>query len=105
MAIVMYANLRGNLMKHSYVLFHGGQELFLTSEGKGRKMVMVSEWLARVEMKLDMASPSQQEARVMQISEAKGLQHLDWTTKKFWPLHCGQLDGEQRCLELLLVKP
>ena len=29
-----------------YVLFHGGEQLFLTVTGKGRKLGMKGEWLA-----------------------------------------------------------
>ena len=69
---IVINNVRG--VKYLYVLFHGGEQLLLTLEGKGRKGMRVSaEWLARVKrlevLESEMLEPTDQNPGCMVLYE------------------------------------
>ena len=92
-------NVRG--IKYVYVLFHSGEQLFLTLEGKGKKGMRVeAEWLLHVERVWALMVESQKSGPLgstghgSMILAARGLVSLS-TLAACVPLQC-VLEGKSR---------
>ena len=94
---IVINNVRG--VKYLYLLFHSGEQLLLTMEGKGRKgMRVLAEWLARVErlegLESEMLGPTDQNPGCMVLYE-RGLVPLMFLASCL-PLQCPKED-KTRC--------
>ena len=71
-----------------YVLFHGGEQLFLTVTGKGRKLGIKGEWLAKVEVVESMGQYSWDQSRMEKLAAARGYNphSMNWASMLNWPL-------------------
>ena len=71
-----------------YVLFHGGEQLFLTVTGKGRKLGMKGEWLAKVEVVEAMGMYSWDQRRMEELAATRGYNPhtMEWASMLNWPL-------------------
>ena len=80
-------------IKYIYVLFHSGEQLFLTLEGKGRKGMKVAvEWLAKVE-RVEALIQEGQKPGLMILAERKVTSQL--AACNFLPLQC-PMEGNPR---------
>ena len=86
LARVLFGSSLKQRMKHFYVLFHGGQQLFLTVTGKGRKLGMEAEWLAKVEVVEAMGAEGGDQRWMEELAATRGLQPLHWSRHLNWPL-------------------
>ena len=66
-------------LKHFYVLFHGGEQLFLTVTGKGRKIGMEGERLAKVVLVEAMGIKENDQLWMEELVATRGLQPLSWS--------------------------
>ena len=73
-------------MRHFYVLFHGGEQLFLTVTGKGRKLGMEGEWVVKVEVVEAMGDVSHDQLWMEELAAARGLQPMEWSWHYNWNL-------------------
>ena len=78
LARVIHGSSWDQRLKHFYVLFHGGEQLFLTVTGKGRKIGMEGEWLAKVEVVEAMGAISGDQAWMEKLTATRGLKPVCW---------------------------
>ena len=105
-AITLMAGARSNIngvrdLKYVQVIFHSGQRLFLTVDGKGKKGLMVEdEWLSTEELE-DMVvaatgADAEYETGLEDFMMKRGMQSLSY--KDFiLPMQC-EAEGNSRCV-------
>ena len=76
-----------------YVLFHGGEQLFLTVTGKGKKPGMKAEWLAKVEVVEAMGQYSSDQLLMEKLAAARGYNPhtMEWASFLNWPIGGSEL--------------
>ena len=80
LARVIHGSSFDQKLKYFYVLFHGGEQLFLTVTGKGRKIGMEGEWLAKVEVVEAMGAFSGDQLWMEELAAARGLPLMSWAS-------------------------
>ena len=100
LASILFGGSRQRTQNY-YVLFHGGEQLFLTVMGKGRKLGMKGEWLAKVEVEESMGQYSWDQSRMEKLAAARGYNPhtMQWASLLNWPLGGTELDRPEttRC--------